>query len=373
VKKWLETRQVLDALAGLRAAGTECALATVIRVRGSAYRHEGAKMLVSADGRTIGNVSGGCLEADVREVALSVIASGRAERREYCGSADEIEAWDLGVGCEGVVDVFIEPAPPAIPEVRALLHGDLPFALCTDLATRSRLLVTETSAQPAGGGAAGWSRGVGDGDAFESGGADRLVARARDMLSTGESAVVEVDDHAFFIDAFTPPPTLLIVSAGEDARHLASVGAQVGFRVVVVDRRPGLLDPSRFPPDVRLVEAHPDQLSMRVVVSERCYAVLMMHNYADDREYGRALLRTSTPYVGMLGPRQRTERIIRELASTESIDESRIFGPVGLDIGTDGAEQVAVSVVSEILAVRSGRTPASLRERRTPIHAEVNG
>jgi xanthine/CO dehydrogenase XdhC/CoxF family maturation factor len=108
VKQWLETRQVMDQLAAWHAEGTPCALATVVRVHGSAYRHEGAKMVVAADGRVVGNVSGGCLEGDVREVALRVIRTGESELREYCGSIDEIAAWDLGVGCEGVVELFIE-------------------------------------------------------------------------------------------------------------------------------------------------------------------------------------------------------------------------------------------------------------------------
>ena len=97
------------------------------------------------------------------------------------------------------------------------------------------------------------------------------------------------------------------------------------------------------------------------------------HHYADDREYLRALLDTSVAYIGILGPRQRTDRILRQLAARGPVDESRVYGPVGLDIGTDGAEQVAISALSEILAVRSGRELTSLRERRQPIHADVGG
>src|SRR2546428_9885361 len=110
MKQWLETREVLDRLALLVRAGGRGALATVVRVRGSAYRREGAKLLVAEDGSTTGSVSGGCLEQDVREVALQVVRSGHPEMRSYCSSADEVEAWDLGIGCEGQVDVLVEPA-----------------------------------------------------------------------------------------------------------------------------------------------------------------------------------------------------------------------------------------------------------------------
>src|SRR2546422_7191332 len=108
MKQWLETREVLDFLARVRGAGQRAALAPVVRVRGSAYRHEGAKLVVAEDSSTAGNVSGGCLEQDVREVALEVIRKGESELRSYCSSADEIAAWDLGVGCEGQVDVRSE-------------------------------------------------------------------------------------------------------------------------------------------------------------------------------------------------------------------------------------------------------------------------
>src|SRR5256886_9051783 len=131
MKQWLETREVRDRLAQLaRAGGGRAALATVVRVRGSAYRHEGAKLLVAEDGSTTGNVSGGRLEQDLREACLQGLRSGRAELRSYCSSADEIEAWDLGVGCEGEVLAFVEPVTEPRPRERALLEGRRPFALC---------------------------------------------------------------------------------------------------------------------------------------------------------------------------------------------------------------------------------------------------
>src|SRR5947209_12999489 len=129
MKHWHETGDVLDFLARAVGEGQPAALATVVRVRGSAYRHEGAKLAVAEDGSTAGNVSGACLEQDVREVALQVIQKGQPELRSYCSSADEIAAWDLGVGCEGQVDVHVEVAE-ARPEERALLDGRRAFETC---------------------------------------------------------------------------------------------------------------------------------------------------------------------------------------------------------------------------------------------------
>src|SRR5438445_13277953 len=126
MKQWLETREVLDFLARVGGAGQRAALATVVRVRGSAYRHEGAKLVVAEDGSTAGNVSGGCLEQDVREVALQVIRKGEPELRSYCSSAAEIAAWDLGARREGQGDVYVARAAPR-PRQRAPLTRRAPM------------------------------------------------------------------------------------------------------------------------------------------------------------------------------------------------------------------------------------------------------
>ncbi len=360
MKQWLETREVLARLAELKREGRRAALATVVRVRGSAYRHEGAKMLVAADGTTTGNVSGGCLEADVREVALKVLeGSGKADVRSYCAGSDEIVAWDLGVGCEGEVQVLLEPAEDDRAVERALLDGTAPFAACASLDEPSRRLVVTTERTKGT---------LGDPRLDAS-----AVTIARRALGAGSSAVHTIEGRDVFIDVFLPPPRLVIVSGGEDARPLAAFGSAIGFKVIVVDRRPGLLTRQRFPHAGELVTAAPDDLARLVALGPETFAVVMTHNYADDRVYVRALLDTNVAYIGVLGPRQRTDRMLAELAAHRPVNESRIYGPIGLDIGTDGAEQVAISALSEILAVRSGRRPSSLRERRQPIHVDAGG
>ena len=341
MKAWLETRQVLDALAECQRAGTPAALATVIRVRGSAYRHEGAKLLVRADGTHVGNVSGGCLEGDVREVARRVIASGVAERRSYCGGADEVAAWDLGVGCEGEVEVLIEPVTDDRAAARTAMDAEVPFVALTVL-DGERAIAHETLT---GAAAEAWC-----------GGGSRLETR---------------DGREVFVDVLRPAPRLLVVSAGDDAIPLARLAATVGFRVVVADRRPGLLTAERFPAPIRLVDADAARLGERVVLEAGDAAVVMTHHFADDAAYVGALLAGPAHYVGVLGPRSRTARLLARLGAAAQSQGDRIFGPVGLDIGTDGAEQVALAVVAEVLAVRSGRAPRSLRDRRAPIHADA--
>jgi len=355
----METRQVFDHLARVHAAGTPAALATVVRVNGSAYRHEGAKLLVTRDGSSTGNVSGGCLEADVREVGQRVIQTGICELRTYCGGSDEVAAWDLGVGCDGEVEILIEPVTSPRMHERAALCAEDPYVAVTllrDATERGeapRVVLTQ----------AGRFGSLGD-TALDAG----VTAHAAMWLRGGESRQVMLGDARLHVDVLVAPPRLAVVSAGDDARVVSRLAAEVGFRVVVVDRRPALLSAERFPDAVRRVESDAARLGERIVLDDASFAVVMTHDYADDVAYVRALLRTPVRYVGVLGPRQRTERIVAALEREGPLDRDRIYGPVGLDIGTDGAEQVALSVVAELLAVRSGRRPQSLRDRRAPIH-----
>src|SRR5581483_7861694 len=149
MKKWQETRAVLERLAELSQRGVPAALATVIRVVGSAYRHEGAKLLVQASGQSVGNVSGGCLEADVREAALEVLRTGVPRRLSYCSSNGAVGAWDMGLGCAGQVDVYVEPVAESRGRALALLAGQTPFVVCTPISPGVRpeptLLITSQS------------------------------------------------------------------------------------------------------------------------------------------------------------------------------------------------------------------------------------
>jgi len=353
VKHWQETRQIYRRLAELLAEGRRAALATVVRVRGSAYRHEGAKLLIAEDGEATGNVSGGCLEREVRGVALQVIHSGTAEVRSYCSGPDEVAAWDLGLGCEGEVRVLVEPALARRSREEELLEGRLAFATCSAvpaMAGEGRLIVTAMGVE-------GSLRSTSTTDA---------AALARGLLIDERSALVQVAGTHVFVDVLVPPPELLVCGAGDDAWPLARCASEVGFRVIVTDRRAGLLTTARFP-GARLVHCDADRLVERLEIHGSTWAVVMTHNFADDRAYAGALLKTPVAYVGMLGPRQRTERILQDLPGAAR--DPRVFGPVGLDVGTDGAEQIALSVVAEILAVRSGREARSLREREARIHA----
>jgi len=353
---WKETAEILSRLAELKAAGRRAALATVVHIVGSAYRRPGAKFLIEETGDTLGSVSGGCLEADVREVAKGVLATGQPSLRHYSTGADEDIVWGLGLGCNGLVDVFVQsategPLADLAGRIEELLGGDSTFVLATVLDGGGVLV-----AGPEG--AVDGTLGSADLDAL-------AVEHARGLAMAGRSAVHSLGDRQVFFEVLPPPPHLIVCGAGDDARPLVAYAAEAGFRVTVVDHRRALLDPSWFPQAARLVLARPEE-AVDLPAAARSLAVVKTHSLAQDREWARRLLTAGLPYVGMLGPRARTETILREIGMS---GDGRVFGPVGLDLGADGPRQVALAIIAELLAFTAGREPRHLSERKEAIHA----
>ncbi len=360
---WKETAEILSRLAELTAAGRRAALATVIRIVGSGYRRPGAKLLIEETGATLGSVSGGCLEADVREVAKAVLETGTPSLRHYSTGAAEDVVWGLGLGCNGRVDVFIQPAAEGplaelAPPLRELLAGDAPFALLTMVEGGTGL--GATLALGPGGKVHG---------SLRSAELDRLaVEQARGLLPGGRSALQTVAGRGIFVEVLPPPPHLVVCGAGDDARPLVAYAADAGLRVTLVDHRAALLEPAWFPQASQRLLARPEDPGIDLPPAGRSLAVVKTHSLAHDREWARRLLAAGLPYVGMLGPRDRTEAILREIGAGAAESE-RVFGPVGLDLGADGPRQVALSIVAELLAFIAQREPRHLRERKKAIYA----
>jgi len=357
---WKETAEILTRLAQLKAAGKRAALATVVHIVGSAYRRPGAKFLIEETGDTLGSVSGGCLEADVREIAMGVLATGTPSLRHYSTGADEDMVWGLGLGCNGLVDVFIQPATEGplaelSDRLQDFLAGDAPLVAATVVNGEglgaTLLLAPDGTVQG--------SLGAAD--------LDRLtVERARGLIPAGRSILQTIAELGIFFEVLPPPPHLIVCGAGDDARPLVAYAADAGFRVTVIDHRPALLAAEWFPQASRLVLARPEDQSLVLPPSARSLAVVKTHSLAQDREWARRLLAAGVPYVGMLGPHARTESILREIGTD---GEGKVFGPVGLDLGADGPRQVALAIVAELLAFIAGRQPRHLNERKEAIHA----
>jgi xanthine dehydrogenase accessory factor len=370
MKHWQETSRILQLLLDLAEQGRTAALATVIHIDGSAYRRPGAKMLIMDDGALVGSVSGGCLDADVREVALSVMHGGEPRLLHYDTGTDYQLPFTLGLGCNGAVDIFVQPAVPDLVEiarpVTRLLQGDNPFALCTVIngprAIARSVVVTSRGERFGSTGDVNLDHNIGT-DANQL--SEIGLPQQHRLLEDHRDARRDFGGYEVFIDLQVPPPSLVIFGAGEDTRPLARCAAEVGFRLTVVDHRPAYLSPDNYPAEVRLVEARADTMTPDIKLGPLTYAVVKTHSVEHDRKWVARLLASDVPYIGLLGPRARTEEILRELGSE---DDDRVFGPIGIDLGADGPEQIAVSIVAELLARVSGREPMHLRAREGAIH-----
>ena len=366
-----EIADVLAAIEDLSAKGERMALATIVAVRGSTYRRPGARLLVPEEGAPIGNISGGCLEGDVADMARVVMREGQARLAGWDLTADDDTVWGLGLGCNGAIEVFIEPAERAAEvahTLRVALLEARPIGLVTVLETGSPHLVPSGARLVvAPDGPVEGTLGHADVDA-------EAIAAARELLGEGRSGKrTFVHEVQAFVEVLEPPVPLLICGAGHDVAPVVRTASVLGWRVTVADDRPELLTAERLPGATDFVAlAQPSSLADQTEASERTFVVVMTHNFLRDKEYLRALLATPAPYIAMLGPGARTQRILMELqdegVEIADADRDRIHGPAGLDLGAEGPEEIAQAIVAEIVAVRRGREGGFLRHRPGPLH-----
>jgi len=293
-----ELDRIRLALADAASRGEGAVLATVAGVDGSTYRGTGARMVVRADGSTTGAVSGGCLEADIVARAAEVLASGKEELAHYDTQSDD-GVLGLGMGCQGVIDVRLEP-----------LAGD---ALNAEIGRLADL-------------------------------------RARNAVR------------------------LLVCGAGADAIPVVRMAAMTGWLVTVVDHRPSFATAERFPDADQVLHLDASQaegaLASVVRLDEFSAAVVMGHAATHDRARLHELLGVpSLRYLGVLGPRRRTLELLEGAPGVPpGALPAHVFAPVGLDIGAETPEEIALAIVSECASVLAGRAPSSLRDRGGPIH-----
>lgn len=367
-----ETTDVLAAMSALRDRGERMALATIVGVRGSTYRRPGARLLVPERSAMVGNLSGGCLEGEVEEVARDVIATGEPRVAFYDLTADDEVVWGWGLGCNGAIEVFVEPGERAAEVAGALrvaIEDERPVAVATVLESGvdgvgrgARMLVDGRGRRDGG---------LGSQDADDAV-ADLCVRALRSGVSQTERVEAGGGELRVFVEAILPPPRLLVCGAGHDALPVVRQAAALGWRVAVCDDRPAFLDAERLAGARDLVHAQPADAARAARVDERTYAVVMSHNYLRDRDYLRGLLASDAAYIGMLGPKARLERLLDDLAR-EGVrpgvrDRERLHGPAGLDLGGEGPDEIAAAIVAEVLAVSRGRGAGFLRERSGPIH-----
>jgi len=344
-----------------RAAGRAMALGILVHTAGSTYRKPGALLLIAGNGEYAGLLSGGCLEGDLRERARAVIETGRASLVTYDLRNSDDLVWGLGLGCEGAMHILLLPLGPQ-EEWQPLTH--LAAALATHSPTAIGV-VTESGDASIPAGALVLPQGQ---DEVPLTLPRSLSAAARASLL--EPYVLEalaaaprsgVDSLAgqdgrwrLLLLPLALPPRVLLLGAGPDALPVVDFAARLDWRVTLVDHRPAYAAPSHFPLAERVVLARPEELAQALDLSGFTAAVVMSHHLPSDAEYLRALSVSSVPYIGLLGPPPRREKLLAELGQESQRLRPRLRAPVGFNLGGRTPESIALAIVAEIQAFLHG-------------------
>lgn len=383
-----EARQLAASARHAHEHGQAVALATVVKVYGSAYRREGASMLVRDDGAQTCMLSGGCLEGEVVEVALQVLRSGEARLERYDLSEDVV--WGLGIGCGGSVDIRIEPltGDPLLEAWLEVLDKGHSAVLVTPLSGAEGRLLVFPSGPVAG---ALWQ-----GERVNAALMHLAAQHARELLQHAEAPsgarawelptfspwgegshepnLAEPQGGAaeLFFSVSTPAPELVMFGAGHDAVPLARLAGTLGYEVRVVDPRAAFLTPGRFP-GARLDLLEPEACAAHLALGRQAHVVIMNHHLDRDRASLRFALSSNAPYVGVLGPRSRFERLLVALAQDGFVPSpeqlARVRSPVGLRLGAETPEEVALSILGELMAWRRAQSGGFLSGHAGRIHA----
>lgn len=330
--------------------GHALVLASMLRTEGSTYRKAGARVLIDADGQMSGTLSGGCLEADIRERVLRVIQRERAERVWFDTRVADDPVWGLGMGCQGAMDVWLQPelpqhGYPVMSYLQRCLAREHPGAIATvvggaalphELGAHAFLGADTTQATL---GELGALLGAGP---PETAGLQRLRVADRELEA--------------FLAPVELPTRLLICGAGGDAIPVQALAASLGWRVTVFDHRPAYASAAHFPLATRILCARPEELAQCLATARFEAAVVMSHHLDSDATYLRLLAAQAAPrYIGLLGPAHRRRRLLMEVGDAAYRLGARLHGPAGLDIGAGTPESIALAIVAQIYAVLSGK------------------
>lgn len=371
-----ELHEIVSAWEHLCIENRAAVLATVVGVSGSTYRRPGARMLLAPEGRLAGSVSGGCLEGDLVKKAQWQTRNGPALVTYDSLDADDDVVWGFGLGCNGVVQVLLECVSPGAPGPLRLLQAVLRERELGVIAT----VISGNSAEGLGQRLLLMPDGSRESTFTDAAlaaqvSADAEEVRAAEKSDTRTHALAGGTQAVVFLEAVLPPLPLVILGAGHDTLPLVRFAKELGWHVTVADIRAAQARPERFPLADAVVAGSVEAVCAEIGLTARMMAVVMTHNYPDDKRVLRALLASPVSYIGQLGPKVRTERLLAEISDdgheiTEA-QRKRLFGPVGLDLGADTPEQIALAIIAEIQAVQAGRAGGLLRDRRDPLHPHL--
>jgi xanthine/CO dehydrogenase XdhC/CoxF family maturation factor len=354
---------------------TALALATLVKANGSTYRRPGARMLILTNGAAVGAISGGCLERDVVQKAQALREKGESVLLAYDTSAEEDIVFGTGLGCQGAVHILVEPLRPGSPADELIrfvgrifrqrhsgaaatvfqIQGEIPVRI-------GDRMMLDTEGNVAGR--------IEDQDLKRG-----MLAAASEALAANRSRTMEFElpggKAEALVEVIHAPLPLVIFGAGYDAVPLSRMAKEAGFHVTVADVRPAYAQTARFPEADVVKVVRPQEIAL-LGLGPNSAAVIMSHNYLTDCAFLQALLPLNLRYLGLMGPRARALRMAQELRETGPEASAallqQIHNPVGLDIGAENPEQIALAILAEIQAVIAARPGGFLRERKGPIH-----
>jgi xanthine dehydrogenase accessory factor len=367
-----ELQAICEAYRKVDFSKQRAALATVVRVRDSSYRSPGARMLITDDGKWVGSISGGCLEGDALRKARKVMIDKQAMTITYDTSEEDNKTFSINLGCNGVIDVLIEPIDPADEHNPVLLFESLLglqeaaalascFSANQELAGKKMLLKNGSCF-------------------FQNFSCSALRQEVEEdlleLLTTKKSRTVEYEIDGelveVFIELIQPPIRLMIFGGGYDARPLSQMAKNLGWSVTITDECVAHVAPVFFPRADHLSLCHRDFVDREFNISANTACVLMSHNYEYDRDVLKKLLTTETPYIGILGPKKRFNKMLKEFTDQNhelsEWDWERIHAPIGIDIGAETPDEIAISIIAEVMGKFTHRDAGYLKFRNSPIH-----
>jgi len=363
-----EIKDIVKAAEQAQQSGVRAALATVVHVDGSSYRRPGARMLVTEDGRLTGAISGGCLEGDALRKALLAIHQQQNKLVTYDTTHDDDLQFGVQLGCNGIVHILFEPIRNDAPDNPISLLKELTSerknAVLVTLFSFDRnhqqhgtcLICTETSTRTS----------------LPDNIHQSILEDIRMAFKNKRSHFREFPSFNGFIEFIPPPPALVIAGAGNDILPLVEIASLLGWHTTVVDGRSHQATTERFPKADKVFVAKPEQVLPQITTGHETLFLLMTHNYNYDLALLAALMLQKAPYIGVLGPRSKLHRMLDDLQSQGILPDEQqlasLHGPVGLDIGAETPQEIAISIVAEIKAFLSCRNGQALKDIPYPIH-----
>ncbi len=370
-----EIADIIFAFKKAQQQNKKAALATVVHVEGSSYRRPGARMLVTEDGELTGAISGGCLEGDALKKALLAIAQNQNKLVAYNSMDEDDSVFGVQLGCNGIVYILFEPVDAS--------KENNPVALLEKITaqTKPAVLVTLFSIEKQLSRQAGTCMAFSENNHYSNIGnkqfADAINDDIKWVFENGRSAIKNYSFNngnyfSAFIELLQPPVELIIAGAGNDVFPLVKMASVLGWHITVADGRKSHANEKRFPSVKKIIVAKPAEVISQTVISEQTVVLLMTHNYNYDLAMLRQLIGTTCSYIGVLGPKKKFEKMLQALQEEGmAINDDmlqKVHAPVGLDIGAETAEEIALSILSGIKAALSKKSGGPLKNKAGFIH-----